>query len=230
MIITIDGPTASGKSSVAQALAKKLGFYYLNTGMLYRAITYLLITYFKYSLHDLEYVQDDDLTACANHSRLHYYYDEKSGVCLKYDDIDITPFLKDASIDQAVCLISPQPPVREALSQFQRELAARHNVITDGRDTGSVVFPQADYKFYLTASLHVRALRWQKDQNGRGHRYTIQEAEDRVAFRDNKDENRNHSPLVIPKNAFVLDNSNLDFNETLDALLTYINDNKDHKN
>ncbi len=222
MIITIDGPTASGKSSVAKALAEQLGWYYLNTGMLYRAVTYLLLNNYKYTLENLTNVAPEDLAACTDHSRFTYHYDPVDGVEIVYDDVTITQYLKDASIDQAVCLISPQPHLREAMCEFQRQLAQQYDVVTDGRDTGSVVFPHAQYKFFLTASLDVRAQRWQKDQKKRGHDYTLQECKERIAYRDAKDQERGHSPLVIPQGGIVIDNSTLDFAQTIEVFLKYI--------
>ncbi len=222
MIITIDGPTASGKSSVAKALAEKLGWYYLNTGMLYRSVTYLLITRYHYSSEDLTHVDPKDLAACTDHSRFSYHYDAVQGVEILYDDSDITPFLKDATIDEAVCLISPQPYLREAMCEFQRQLAQQYDVVTDGRDTGSVVFPQAEYKFFLTASLDIRGLRWQKDQQRRGNIYSLEECKKRIAFRDAKDSERGHSPLLIPQGGIVIDNTALDFNQTINAFLKYL--------
>ena len=222
MIITIDGPTASGKSSVAKALAERLGWYYLNTGFLYRAVTYLLLNRYHYTLEALTDVAPADLAACTDHSRFAYHYDPIEGVKILYDDVEITPYLKDASIDQAVCLISPQPHLREAMCEFQRQLAQQYDVVTDGRDTGSVVFPQADYTFFLTASLDVRAQRWQKDQKKLGHDYTLQECKERIAYRDNKDQERGHSPLVVPPRGIIIDNSTLDFNQTIEAFLGYI--------
>ena len=222
MIITIDGPTASGKSSVAKALAEKLGWYYLNTGMLYRAVTYILLTTYKYTSETLTHVAPQDLQECTNHDRFTYHYDPIDGVQVVYDGIDISFYLKDALIDQAVCLISPQPYVRETMCQFQRELAAQYDMVTDGRDTGSVVFPQAAYKFFLTASLDVRAQRWQKDQQKRGHDYSLEECKQRVAFRDAKDQERGHSPLVVPQGGIIVDNSTLDLSQTVDAFLGYV--------
>jgi cytidylate kinase len=222
VIITIDGPTASGKSSVAKALAEKLGWYYLNTGMLYRAVTHILLTTYNYTAETLTHVAPQDLQECTNHDRFTYHYDPIHGVQVLYDDSDISSYLKDALIDQAVCLISPQPYVRETMSEFQRELAAQHDMVTDGRDTGSVVFPQAAYKFFLTASLDVRAHRWQKDQNKRGHDYSLEECKQRVAFRDAKDQERGHSPLVVPQGGIIIDNSTLDLSQTVDTFLGYV--------
>ena len=218
MIVTIDGPTASGKSSVAQAVAKNVHFYYLNTGMLYRAVTYLLVNHLGYTQQSLQQVQVEDLIVCTDPQVLQYRYDSGEGVTITYHADSITQFLKDASIDMLVCVISPQPLVREHLSMVQRAIAAHNNVVIEGRDTGSVVFPAAEHKFYLTASLSVRAVRWQKDQAKQGNMYTFEEAQERVMFRDMRDQSRNHSPLIIAAGAQVVDNSELNFDQTVEII------------
>ena len=222
MIITIDGPTASGKSTVAAAIAKKLGFYHLNTGLLYRSLSYLLVTKRGYSLTDLEHVRQEDIIECVRPDLFSYEYNEGRDVTILYDGTDITHFLKDSSVDQYVVIISPQKIVREAMVDQQRKLAEKYNLVIDGRDVGSHVFPHAEYKFYLTASLSVRAARWQKDQRARGHDYTIEETEAMISDRDLKDMQRHISPLVVSEGAITVDNSALTFNETVDLLLSRI--------
>jgi len=222
MIITIDGPTASGKSTLAAAVAKKLGFYHLNTGLLYRSLSYLLVNVRGYSIQDLEHVQKEDIAECVRPDFFSYEYNEGRDVTVAYRGQPITGFLKDVSVDQYVAIISPQKLVREAMVEQQRALARKYNLVIDGRDVGSHVFPQADYKFYLTASLAIRATRWQKDQAARGHHFTLQEAEAIISDRDEKDMKRHISPLVVPPGGIEIDNSKLSFEQTVDAVLSYI--------
>src|SRR3989338_2927703 len=224
MIITFDGPVASGKSSVAQFLAKKLGFYYINTGFLYRAVTYCLLQFHGYNRERLTHVDTQDLRSCIDRKRLVYTYTSETGPQVTYDNQDITRLLKDAEIDHCVSLISPQQEVRHALSQLQQQLAYERNVVCDGRDVGSVVFPKADYKFYLTASLVVRAARWQKDQKVRGKIFTQEQAQASVNERDLQDSSRAHSPLVVPEHAIVIDSSNSSVEETVAHCLSFIRD------
>lgn len=222
MIITIDGPTASGKSTVAALLAKKLGFFHLNTGFLYRSLAYLLVTTRNYSLTDLENVQQEDIVECVRPDFFSYSYDVQKDVRVSYKGNDITPYLKDSSVDQYVAIISPQKLVREAMVDQQRALATKYNLVVDGRDVGSLVFPHAHFKFYLTASLLVRAARWQKDQKARGHDFTLQEAEKMVHDRDLKDMQRKISPLAVPVGGIEIDNSDLTLDETVQKFLSYI--------
>ncbi len=221
MIITIDGPTASGKSSVAGAVAQVLGFYHLNSGLLYRSLAYLLVTIRGYSEADLFLVKQDDILICMD-SKLFSYTYQDGKISVSYNGSEITQFLKDSLIDYYVSLISSQALVRTAMVSKQHELAAMHNIVTDGRDVGSLVFPNAEYKFYLNASLPVRAERWRKDQFARGHNYFLAEAESRIKDRDTRDETRKISPLVIPLGATVIDSTALTFQETVAKVLSYI--------
>ena len=223
VVITIDGPTASGKSSTAIAVAQKLGFYYLNTGFLYRALTYLLLTTRGYSQDGLSNVKQEDIDVCTNSDFFSYSYNATTGYSVVYKNIDITSFLKDVTIDTCVALISPQKLVRKAITEQQRSLAGKHSIVVDGRDVGSHVFPFAQYKFYLTASLNIRAQRWQHDQALRGNSYTIQEAEQRIHERDLSDEQRIISPLIIPSGAIIIDNSFMTREETVRKIISYIN-------
>jgi cytidylate kinase len=222
MIITIDGPAASGKSTIARMTAEKLTFYYLNTGLLYRAVTYLLMNQYGYTQQDLTAVKNDDLVACTDATRFVYSYSPIDGPSVVYNNKNITCFLKDPVIDQCVSLISPQASVREALSHLQRAIAHDHDVVVEGRDVGSVVFPDADYKLYLTASLDVRGTRWKNYQETKGNNYSLEEAKDRIGQRDLQDKSRSHSPLIIPDQAIIIDNSQLSLEESVQEILKHI--------
>lgn len=208
MVITFDGPSASGKSTVAQKVADTLGFYYLNTGFLYRALTYVLTYVYGLSQDQLLDLSQAQLDAVNFFSRLHYSYAPATGVVITYDDQVITPYLKDAAIDQLVSLISPQAVVRITMAALQRKIAHNHSCVAEGRDVGTVVFPHATYKFYITASLEVRAQRWQEMQKKFGYHFSLQEAQKEVAARDYKDQCRAHSPLKKPEGAYEIDTSN----------------------
>lgn len=222
MIITIDGPTASGKSTIAQKLAQKLKFYYLPTGWLYRAVAYLLVKNFGYTEVQLANPKPEHVAACLNPERLAYLYDMEKGGKLDYDGTDITPFLKDYTVDKSVAIISPIQMVRDKVVETQRTFAQQHDSVIEGRDIGSVVFPHADYKFYLTASLEIRAQRWQKDQGRRGNLFNLEQARRQVDERDKKDLERDYCPLKVPNGAVTIDNSEMDADQTVQALLRYI--------
>src|SRR5262249_8828971 len=139
-----------------------------------------------------------------------------------FENLDITRFLKDNIIDSAASLVSTNPKVRELLCDFQRRLADKHNVVVDGRDTGSVVFPNADHKFFLTADSEVRALRWQLQQRKKGLSVSHFDATEIITERDKRDSERAIAPLVVPKGATIIDNSKIDAYQTADEMMRAI--------
>jgi len=226
MVITIDGPTASGKSTVARLIAKELGFYYLNTGYLYRAVAYLLINNCSYKDDDLRNPDPLDLERYLDPNKLIYDYDENYKERIIFDGQNITPFLKTSFIDKGASIISASKIVRELLLQVQRVAAQKFNLVAEGRDTGSVVFPEADIKIYLTASVNTRAERWRAEQIEKGNKFSFEEAVNIVKDRDKRDREREISPLVIPDNAIVVDDTNLDIRHTRKKVLELIRETK----
>lgn len=221
MIITIDGPTASGKSTVARLLAKKLAFFYINSGLFFRAVGYILINNYVYSLEDLYKPNENDIDEIMVPDRFVYSYDDKFQERIYFDQQDITPWLKNSYIDKAASVVSIHEFLREHLNNMQRRLAQNLNIVIDGRDSGTVVFPQAEIKIYLTATNQVRAQRWQQDQQRKGNKVEIDEALKIIQERDERDSSRECAPLRIAHDALVIDNSLLNKEETLERILTY---------
>lgn len=220
MIITIDGPSASGKSTIAHALAKRLNFYYIDSGLFYRALGYLLVNQAGYTIPELaSRINDKDINYYTSHCR--YVYDQ-SGAHIFYGDEDITPHLKTKDVDLYASLIGGTPDVRIGLEESMRMLSKNKDLVIDGRDTGTIVFPHAEYKFFLTASLSVRAARWQIDQGKKGITVTLEQAEHAVKTRDDRDWARPVAPLAIPKDAHLIDNSDLSQEQTLKEFLKII--------
>jgi cytidylate kinase len=191
IVIAIDGPAASGKSSVARALARRLAFAYVNTGAMYRAATWLVVSK-GVSPDDAEGVQallrSTKITCGLNHG--------ESTILL--DDTDPTAHLVDESVNANVSAVSSLAEVRRLLVEHQRAYAVDHDLVMEGRDIGSVVFPDTPYKFYVDASPEVRALRRAR-----------QGLADSIAQRDKFDSSRRTSPLIIAEDAHVIDSSNL---------------------
>jgi cytidylate kinase len=209
MIITIDGPVASGKSSVAKILAKELNMYYLYTGMLYRAVAHVLLQE-KHTQDDLSWIKNISYT--YQNSKPHVFFNNE----------EITDKLNHFSLDKKASIVSADKNVRAALLDLQRDIAKENDVIADGRDCGSVVFPNADFKFYLTASVDARAKRVMSDP-ARGERVKdIEEIKKEIEERDKRDSERDVAPLSIPKNAIVVDSSNLTFDETVQEFLSVV--------
>lgn len=218
MIITIDGPSASGKSTVAKLLAQQLGFYYLNTGFLYRALAFLLQEKYGATQHDLIAPKEEVLQQLLAPVRLDYNYEYKQGAQIIFDGTNITNYLKTPGVSQAASILSKNARVRQLLLNVQRQLAHDHNVVVEGRDTGSVVFPNADYKFFLTASNKERARRWVADQAHKGVFLSLKEAENELSIRDKRDRKREIAPLIVPSDARCIDATVMSINDVINLI------------
>lgn len=220
MVITIDGPTASGKSTMARLVAQRLGFYYLNSGFLFRAAAYLLVNRYGYDATSLAAASGDDLVKkIMTHAIAYRYVD---GAQISIDGVDVTPRLKDAVIDRAASLVSVYPEVRDYAMQLQRIIARDHDCVVEGRDAGSVVFPDAAVQIFLTAPLEVRAQRWHKDQLAKCNNVSLEQALAAVAERDARDSSRVCAPLCVPKHAVVVDAGERSVDEVLHELLDVV--------
>jgi CMP/dCMP kinase len=190
-VIAIDGPAASGKSSVARELARRLRFVYVNSGAIYRAITWHIL---EKGIHaeDLDGVaqalESAAVTSCLS--------DGESRVLI--DNVDPTDHLRDDRVNESVARVSRLPVVREIVGKKLHDTARGENLVVEGRDIGSVVFPDTPYKFYVDASPEVRL-----------QRRAAQGERDEIALRDQADSSRPVSPLVIAKDAYVIDTSHL---------------------
>lgn len=226
MIITIDGPTSSGKSTTAGLLAKKLGMNHLNSGLLYRALAYLLLNKKQYGLTDLYNPLARDVSFFLDPERFLVSFDKNGSTTIVYEQEDITDCLKDSTIDTAASMVSTNALVRQKITDLQRILAQEYDIVLDGRDAGSNVFPNADVKFYLTASEPVRAVRWQQAMASKGMHFALKEAIENIKERDTRDQNRKVAPLQIPDDAIVIDNSDDSIEQTLQEMLECIENKK----
>jgi len=191
VVIAIDGPAASGKSSVARQLARRLGYAYVNTGAMYRAVTWWAVSK-DVPVHDPACVEQ-----LLNATRLEC--DLANGESMiRLDGIDPTPHLVDEAVNASVSAIASIPEVRRLLVDKQRAFACGRDLVMEGRDIGSVVFPETPYKFYIDASPEVRAQRRAK-----------QGLADSISARDKFDSSRRTSPLIIAEDAHVIDSSHL---------------------
>jgi cytidylate kinase len=201
-VVAIDGPAASGKSSVARALARRLGFVYVNSGAIYRAITWHLL---KNGI-DTEEIDriSDALESAPITSRIG---DGESHIII--DNVDPADHLRDDRVNQSVAHVSRFPLVREIVAQKLHEHARSEDLVVEGRDIGSVVFPDTPYKFYVDASPEVRL----KRRAAQGER-------DEIALRDHADFSRLVSPLVVAEDAHVIDTSHLTVDKVVHEILT----------
>lgn len=224
MIITIDGPTASGKSTVGRLLAQKVNFFYLSSGLLFRGLAYCLMHECNYKQEEMEDPKNKDLKFCINRSGIISYMSNDNGERFFLRDRDVTKYLKTPDIDQYSSIIATSPLVREILVDLQRDMVKGLNAVVEGRDCGSVVFPRASIKFFLTASIAIRAERWAKDRAEKGFKFTPEQAFAEVESRDARDAERQIAPLIIPKDAFVVDNSNMTIAQTIKSMLDIMNE------
>jgi len=223
MIITIDGPAASGKSTIARLLAQRLQVAYLNSGILYRGLAYQLVDQYKIEVNQLKELDNTFISKVISH--LSYTYDLETGAfVLKAAGADITPVLKSAFMDQAASIIAQNPYARYGLSNMQRSWVNAHPCVVEGRDAGSHTFTNAFLKIFITASLIVRAHRWLEQQRTLGYPLGIEEARLSLIERDRRDSERECAPLLIPHGAFILDTSNLTPEECVEVLIQEIKD------
>lgn len=220
MIITIDGPAASGKSSVAQELCKHLQMLHLKTGLLYRAVAYILINEFNKIISKDEPLEltDNDLEFVKN---IRYEFKENKPQIL-YKNNEITEQLSYTALDQIASIVSANAKVRQVLLEAQRQIGKKYNIIADGRDCGSVIFPDANYKFYLTASSTARANRVFADSTRKTGLKNLEEIKNDIELRDKRDQERDVAPLTTPENAITIDNTDLNFEQTIQEFLKYI--------
>ncbi|MCA1964488.1 MAG: (d)CMP kinase [Prosthecobacter sp.] len=201
-VITIDGPAASGKSSIARLVAARLGGIYVNTGNMYRAMTWAVLE------KGADPADADAVRASAAEVVLESpVYEGRTQVCVNGQLLGDAELNSDP-VNRAVSLVARVPEVRRRLVAEQRALAALGLLVMEGRDIGSVVFPESPAKFYIDASEEVRAAR----RRAQGH-------QDQVAERDRLDSTRTTSPLVIPDGAMVIDNSHLTLDQAVQAVL-----------
>ena len=215
MIIAIDGPAATGKSSTAKAVAERLGFMYLDTGAMYRAVTLAVLE------KDISLTHEYTLESFLTSLDLNILYLEKT-LMIELDQLDVTDRIRDPEVTAKVSEVSALPAVRKTMVKFQRKLASDKDCIVEGRDIGTVVFPNADLKFYMIADASIRAERRQKDLLTLGKNKDISELETEIKNRDRKDSTRVHSPLSKAEDSIIIDTSHLDFHEQVNIIVEKI--------
>lgn len=222
MVITIDGPVASGKSSIARLLAQELNFYYLNSGLIFRACAFILTKYCLIPVEQLMSLSRAQISACLDLTKLMYRYVD-GHEHIFYEGKEITPLLKTKEIDHVASIAGTNPCIREIILDLEHAIAQNYNVVCDGRDMGTIVFPRAALKIYLTASKEMRANRWCADQKKQGNLYSEKEALQEIERRDQRDATRLVAPLTMSPDAITVDNSHLNKEQTLAAIKKLVN-------
>lgn len=212
--IALDGPAAAGKSTIAKRVAAQLGMIYVDTGAMYRAITY-------YYLNNKE--RFTDFTSLIAEIDLRLGYDAEKGQRVFLNDNDVTDFLRENDVTQNVSYVSSIKEVRQFLVQAQQKLAAEKGIVMDGRDIGTTVLPDAEVKVYMIASVEERAERRYKDNQERGIESSIEQLKKDIAERDAYDMNREISPLRKAEDAIEIDTTGLSIEQVTDKILSLVN-------
>ena len=210
--IAIDGPAGAGKSTIAKRLAKELGYYYVDTGAIYRTVAYFL------DLWGVSPKDVDGVNRYIDELTIQIEYDEEGLQHMIMNGMDVTADIRTPEISQKASLVSAHAVVREMLLDMQRDIAKEYNVIMDGRDIGTVVLPKATVKIFLTASPEVRAQRRTDELTAKGQKANYNQILEQIRQRDYQDTHREIAPLKMARDSIKLDTSELDIEGVIAAM------------
>lgn len=211
IIVTIDGPAGAGKSTTARRVAERLGYVYIDTGAMYRAVTLA-------ALREGTTITDDALQTLLRHTDIRLVH-TVGGQRTYLNGIDVSDAIRSADVTNLVSTISAMPVVRRAMVSMQRSMGASGGVVMDGRDIGSVVFPSAEVKVFLVADLDERIRRRASEAHLNGQQLTLDQVRHQIVERDRIDSERSDSPLVRPDGAAEIDTTNLTIDEQVDRIV-----------
>ena len=215
MIVAIDGPAASGKSTTAKMVAKKLKMTYVDTGAMYRAVTLALLR----SNTDL----DDYDSVCKVVDELVLdIYDQGANTVVRLDGEDVSQAIRSMPVTKNVSTVSAVKYVREAMVKIQRNIGKKTNCVVEGRDIGTVVFPDAEFKIFMVADVKMRAERRLKEFQEMGENRSLQEVMADLKRRDEKDSTRAHSPLKKADEAIEIDTSMLSIDQQVEKIINFV--------
>jgi len=214
LLITIDGPAGAGKTTVSRSLAQSLGYRYIDTGALYRGVA------FEAKSHGIHHDDDNGLEHLCGILDIKFVAG-KDGTRLIVNDSDITDQIRTPEITMLASAVSARTVVRKYLLDLQKDMGKEKGVVFEGRDMGTVVFPDADVKFYLDASCKTRALRRYKELSPKSS-ITLEKIERDIKDRDKNDSTRTLAPLKPAKDAIIIDSTDLSVKEVVELMLTHI--------
>jgi len=217
-VIAIDGYSSTGKSSISKVIADKLGLIHLDTGALYRGVTWFAL---QNCLYDDGSIDLQKLFSSFDQIELEFR-NNNGELVLFLNHIDISKAIRSNEVSEQVSLVAKQKEVRDFLLQSQRSLAEKGGIIMDGRDIGTVVLPDADFKFFLTASIDERTKRRYKELITLGIKADAQQVKENLIVRDKIDSEREIAPLKQADDAIVIDNTSLSKKETIESILLHI--------
>lgn len=216
MIITLDGQSGTGKSTLALQIAERLGFKCLNTGMIYRSLSY----YFY--INNITPEDLDKISKELNKINIRISFKGQQQF-VKINKIDCTPHVSAKEVQETVSLYSQILEIREKVTAIQRDFAMQNNVVVEGRDIGTHVFPNADYKFFVTCDINIRAKRRLDDLLKSGQKITLEQVIQSLKTRDMLDSTRLFSPLKKAEDAIDIDTSNSSIDQTVEKIISYVN-------
>lgn len=214
-VITIDGPAGAGKTSIAKIVSRKLGYNYIDTGAMYRAISW------KAFREKIDLKAKEKLIKMVRNTKIELK--NRAGMVRVYlDGKDITNKIRNKRLAEGASILATVPEVREQLMKIQRRMGSSGGIVVEGRDIGTVVFPRADYKFYLDASIKERALRKYRELKVKGKEGQLAELEKAIRSRDKRDRTRRVAPLKIARDAVVIDSTDMSKKEVVKFILKRI--------
>jgi CMP/dCMP kinase len=214
-IITIDGPAGSGKSTIAKALAKDLGFIYIDTGAMYRALTLMAIE------NNIDLENEEDILEIARSKKMDFdnsVIDKNDYTKVMIDGRDVTNDIRSEEVGKSVSIVSKLSKIRKYLVNLQRELAYKYDSVLEGRDTGSVVCPDAILKIFLTASIDERVRRRKRQIHENGKKTDEKAIREEIEMRDKIDSGRQDSPLIIPEDGLLLDTTGMGIDDVIETI------------
>ena len=210
--IAIDGPAGAGKSTIAKRLAKELGYYYVDTGAIYRTVAYFM------DLLGVSPKDVDGVTRYIDELTIGIEYDEDGLQHMIMNGMDVTGDIRTQDISQKASLVSAHAVVRDVLLDMQRDVAKAHDVIMDGRDIGTVVLPKATVKIFLTASPEVRAKRRTDELIAKGQKANFDKVLAEIKQRDYQDTHREVAPLKMARDSIKVDTSDMDIDQVVSTI------------
>jgi cytidylate kinase len=210
--IAIDGPAASGKSTTAREVAQRLGYIYIDTGAMYRAVTLKALEN-QVNVHDINKVAE-----LAEKVKIEFGKNNQKTI-IYLDGKDVSDDIRAPRIDQQISPVAANPEVRKVMVKKQQEMGRHGGVVLDGRDIGTVVFPKAELKIYMLASVEERALRRKREMEQKGLEIDLDKIENDIRYRDRQDMGRSHGPLKKAEDALEIDTTRLTIEQQVDLIL-----------
>ncbi|MDQ1318199.1 MAG: CMP/dCMP kinase [Candidatus Poribacteria bacterium] len=213
MIIAIDGPAGAGKSTVARLVAKRLGYLYINTGAMYRAFT------LKALQNEIDLENENKLVELAKDSKISF---ENGGSRVILDGNDVSQEIRTPEIDKKISVVVKHSRLREIMVKQQQDIGKQGDAVSEGRDLTTVVFPDAEVKIYLDASLDERTKRRYKELKQKGYDLDVTQVQKDTARRDESDKTRKHGPLRLAQDAILLDTTGMNIEQVIESILDIV--------